>query len=134
MSYTFRIIAAATLVAILAFQVTAAAAPPLPVEAQRLTPQVFEAWAKRSNANAYAAAAKRATPGTRVLVEGEGSTTVVDGNVFDGTYFDWACGRNTVTRTQSTTSRTRSKRAYELNRYGGGPVWIINPYCPPRSK
>lgn len=28
---------------------------------------------------------------------------------------------------------TYSERTYELNRYGGGPVWIINPFCPPKS-
>jgi hypothetical protein len=129
MSYTFRVIAAAALVALLAFKVSAAGPENLPTSAVRImTPTQFKAYAERHNAQQYAAAAKRATPGKRVIVQRSGEVTVTEGG---GTYFGWGSGVF-VEPTRRTTSRSQSQRVYELPGYGGGPVWIINPYCPPK--
>ena len=127
MTYNFRIIAAATLIAVLAFATIASAAgPELPPQTQKMSDTQFETWAKQSNAQAYARAAQRAEPGTRVLTETTGTTTVTEGG---NTYFGWGCNSLFVEPTVRTTRSGTSRRVYELNRYGGGPVWVVNPYC-----
>lgn len=120
MSYTFRVIAAAALVALLAFKVSAA-------EPRSLKDESYRAWAIQQNSQLYADAAKRATPGERVIVQRSGEVTVTEGG---GTYFGWP--GIFVEPARRTTSRSQSQRVYELPGYGGGPVWIINPYCPPK--
>lgn len=128
MSYTFRIIVAATLVALLA---NLANATELLPQTLRMTPDEFEVWASRHNDEAYARAAQLARPGERAIVESESAITTT--NTAGGTYFDWTCGRLPV-QAQTITSRTHSQRVYTMPGYGGGPVLLINPYCPPRLK
>lgn len=85
----------------------------LPEPASQLSPEEFAAVAVIHNRLQYEQAAKNATS-TPYTVARQGSLTTF--------------GFRTLT-TQSYVS----ERTYELNRYGGGPVWIVNPYCPPRK-
>lgn len=85
----------------------------LPAEASQLSPEEFAEVAALHNRMQYERAAKNATS-TPYTVARQGSLTTF--------------GFRTLT-TQSYVS----ERTYELNRFGGGPVWIVNPYCPPRK-
>lgn len=85
----------------------------LPGQATELSPEEFAKFAMIHNHLQYEQAAKNATS-TPYTVARQGSLTTF--------------GFRTLT-TQSYVS----ERTYELNRFGGGPVWIINPYCPPRT-
>ena len=129
MTYTFRIIAATILVGILAACVSAAG-PPLPPEVSALSPDRFEVWAQRHNDNEYALAAQRATKGTTIGVQRHSSVQTDSGTVVQSS----CCSARAVVVPSSV--RTRSDvatfREYNISPYGGGPVWIINPYCPPK--
>lgn len=127
MSYPFRIIAAAILTAILASKLFAVG-PPLPEQVRNLPPEQFKAWAQRSNAHAYEVAAARVTDGTYIDTA-QSSTVSTDTGSVVLTPYSARMIPGAQTRSTAATYRT-----YNISPYGGGPVWLINPYTSPGAR
>jgi len=147
MSKTFRILVAAFLVAYLAFQVTASAEEFIPVKQVQAPAQAvpntplalsFYQYAISRNEAARQAAVERARPGKSVTVVQDTSNTVISGGTV---YSDYGhglglpyVGTYQQTPTYSNTTRGTYSRTFEISPYGGGPLYIINPFCPPPEK
>lgn len=98
----------------------------VPEQIRNLPPAQYVEVIKMHNEAQYQQAAERAFTGTQVTVGQTTSTTDTFGGVL---YNAWNyVGAYFQTPTFSNRTETTSSRTYDLNRYGGGPVWIVNPY------
>lgn len=137
-----RLILLVALVALLASVVVGGEIPyDIPDQIKALPESQYVEVIKLHNEAQYRAAADRVIPGQRYTV-GQSTTTTetLGGVMFPGigcaNFLGYGYGLQNVgnyfqTPTISNSSTTTFDREYEINRYGGGPVWIINPYVRP---
>lgn len=91
----------------------------VPDYAAKMTPEQYKVWAEMQNEMAYYEAARRASEqsfGRTVY-----STTL---QTFRNFGYWWGRGSSVTAATSETWTPTQ---------WGGGPVLIINPYCPPKQ-
>lgn len=105
--------------------------PPLPVEVQQLDANTYQRWAEAFNRFQYERAAARATH-DEYSVTTRSARSIVRGG---GVYYDTFVNPNGYFQEPTVVNSFDADhtRTYKLNRYGGGPVWIVNPYCPPKQ-
>lgn len=106
---------------------------PLPIYARHMPDDVFVLWAKAQNKMAYLKARQRANewdarnPSMDTHVQDNEYTSTSDLDQSEGATSNGAKVGATSTTKYSGHSVQRTFR--DRNRWGGGPVVVINPYC-----
>lgn len=125
-----RLLLIVVLMAVLC-SITFGQGPSLPAEVQRLDAPSYQRWAEAFNQFQYERAAERATH-DEYSVTTRSAQSIISGG---GVYYDSYVSPNGYYQEPTVVNSYDADhtRTYQLNRHGGGPVWIFNPYCPPKQ-
>ena len=124
-----RLLLIVVLVALLC-NLTFGQGPPLPVEVQRLDANAYARWADAFNRYQYDLAAELATHEEYSVTTRSAQSIISGGGIYYDSYVNpYGYYQEPTVVNSYDADHTRT---YKLNRYGGGPVWIFNPYCPPK--
>lgn len=132
-----RLILAVALVALFAALAVSAEIPyDVPDQIKALPEAQYIEVIKLHNEAQYRVAEQRVQPGRQFTVGQSTTTTETFGGVLYqgigcGGYGFQNVGTYFQTPTISNSSTTTFEQTYEIGRYGGGPVWIVNPYVRP---